>query len=667
MLFFTLFLSSRLSAQTIIQLIKAGDEKFEIADYYAASLYYKDALKKNENDPELNYKFAEASRLFNDYTAAADAYQRVAASDHASQYPLALFWYGEMLRSSCVCKTEEALKQLKRFKNRYHAKDYYAAKAQQEIEACSWVLDHKKINDSVVIEHLGKDVNTTNSEFNAMYIAPDKIQYSSLRNISDDKKKENYRVRIYNQQPNPEKIYMPEGADPSLNIGNGVYAPGSKQFYFTQCEQKDKASTRCDIYVSKYENYKWLPAEKLSINNPNATSTQPGIGFDTHGNEVLFFASDRPGGEGGLDLWASTVGADGSYGAPVNLGKPVNTPGNEITPFYDINSKRLFFSSDWHYGFGGYDIFETSTTGQGWRTPENLLQPVNSSQNDLYYSIAFDNSKAFITSNRVGSYFIEAETCCNDIYAYNTGKKIEKRADTITIAKKDTVNSGLTVGTPTNARDAIPPLVPTNHQPEAPKTIAQKLKRIQKYVPLALYFHNDEPDCCNLRDTTALDYKQTYEAYEGLRFEYERNFSKGLKGHGKDAAKGEIDSLFTNKVDKGFYNLVAFSAELLDLLQSGASMEVTIKGYCSPLNYSEYNIKLGYRRVASLKNFFYHYREGIFLPFIAGGKLALKSVSFGKETAPKTVSENRLDTRNSVYNPAAALERRVEIISVETK
>jgi hypothetical protein len=361
------------------------------------------------------------------------------------------------------------------------------------------------------------------------------------------------------------------------------------------------------------------------------------------------------------------MGKDGSFGTPVNLGSAVNTPGNEVTPFYDVNNKKLYFSSDWLYGYGGYDIFETKSEGANWSTPENLLQPVNSAQNDLYYSVAFDDSKAFITSNRKGSYFIEAETCCNDIYAYNTGRKIERRPETVVTAKKDTVSTKVAETVPIINPDTVPAALLTSLSPETPKTIGEKLKRIQQYVPLALYFANDEPDCCNLRDTTALNYKQTYEAYSSLHYEYEKEFSRGLKGEDKDSAKKEIANFFADKVDKGFYDLIAFSPQLLDLLQSGAIMEVTIKGYCSPLNYSEYNIKLGYRRIASLKNFFFHYRDGIFLPYLANGSLVLKSVSFGKETAPKTVSDSRLDTRNSVYNPNAALERRVEIISVEKK
>jgi len=662
------------AGQTIAQLIKSGDEKAKLADYYVASLYYKDALKKDENNVDLNYKFAESSRMFNDYEAAAKAYKKVVDLDKTWKYPLAAFWQGEMLRSSSTDNTAEAVKVLRRFKNRYHPKDYYSAKAQQDIEACAWVLDHKQPVDSIKIEHLGKEVNTPNSEFNPIPVYPDKIQFSSLRNISDDKKDGEYLVRIYNQQPNPEKIYMPNGSKPDLNIGNGAYTPDSKTFYFTQCEQKNKVATRCDIYSTHYENYKWSDARKLSINDADATNTQPAFGYDKNGQPVLFFASDRNGGQGGLDIWVSKINNDQTYGTPVNAGKIINTPGNEVTPFYDVNNKKLYFASDWHYGFGGYDIFTSKGEYGQWTEPVNLLQPINTAQNDLYYTITVDDSRAYLTSNRKGSFFIEAETCCNDIYAYNTGRGTKPKIDTVTVASvapvvKDTALSKITTENVTPVKADTPIIYAAKTIDTVPprQFIDVQVKKMKQLLPVELYFHNDEPDCCNVKDTTALDYKQTYEAYSAQQGEYRKEFSKGLKGSEKAEAEAEINDLFTKDVDKGFYDLVAFTSQLLDIVKAGNKIEIIIKGYCSPLHLNDYNMKLGYRRVASLRNYFFHYRDGALLPFIANGTLVLKSESLGKETAPKTVSDKLQDTRNSVYSPAAALERRVEIVSVEVK
>jgi outer membrane protein OmpA-like peptidoglycan-associated protein len=653
------------SAQTVAQLMKEGDKNFAEADFYAASQYYKDALKKDDENILLNYKYAESCRTFNDMEGAEKGYRQVIKLDKSNQFPMAIFWLAEVLRSNCECKCDEAVKWLHKFQIKYHKKDFYNAKAQQEIEACAWVRDHSKKNDSIKVEHLGNDINTPQSEFNAIHVFPDKIQFSSLRNISTDKKSEKYLVRIYNQLPNPEPIFVPNGANAQLNIGNGTYSPDSKKFFFTQCEPRDKTTSRCDIYVTKYENYKWATAEKLSehVNDPKATNTQPCVGYDLSGNEILLFSSDREGGEGGMDIWISKLNTDGSYQPAVNAGNSINSKGNEVTPFYDINNKKLFFSSDWHYGFGGYDIFETAGESTNWTSPKNLLQPINTPQNDLYYSVAFDNSKAYITSNRKGSLFVEAETCCNDIYAYATGKKIEKKKEISAEVKTETV---LLSDTAIAVKEEAKQIFPVDTMP-ATKFINEQLRKVKQLLPVTLYFHNDEPGAKTLSDTTALDYKKTYEAYTVLLNEYEKEFSKGLRTGEKTMAEKEVFELFAKKVDKGYYDLVAFSSQLLDLLNAGNKIEITIKGFCSPLNFNAYNIHLGYRRISSLRNYFYHYREGLLNKFISNGNLLLKNESLGEETAPKNISDNREDTRNSVYNPAAALERRVEIVSVELK
>lgn len=647
------------SAQSVGQLIKAGDKKFSEGDYYSALLYYKSAKKKDDENAGLHFKYAEAARMFHDYKEALNAYTKVLKSDKAGSYPIAAFHLGEVLKS--LGRYEEAIRQYRYFRNKYRKQDDYLRKTQQELESCTWAKEHLQPVDSIKIIHLGTDINSGASEFNAVHIFPDKIQYSALRNISGDKKREKYLVRLYNQPPNFQTIFMPEGANEELHIGNGAYSPDSKRFYFTQCEPRDKSSTRCDIYVSTYEHFKWGKVEKLNhhVNDSTATNTHPAVGYDLSGNEVLFFASDREGGKGQMDIWICKRNEDGSYQNAVNAGSSINTPGNEVTPFYNVTNKKLYFSSDWHYGFGGFDIYESSGESVNWTLPVNLLQPVNTPQNDLYYSVALDQSRAYITSNRTGSYFIESETCCNDIYMYETGQKITPLEKTDTV-KKEIVEGELI------SPEIITP-ISANESPTPQVRETDEIKRIQSKLPVVLYFHNDEPECCNLSDTTTLDYRETYQAYTALLGEYIREFSRSSAGGERKKSEEEIMNLFLQKVDKGYHDLVAITAAITESLLKDRKIELNIKGYCSPLNDNAYNIHLGNRRVVSIKNYLAHYRDGILQPYIANGSLFLKHESFGEETAPKGISDNRMDKRNSVYHPDAALERRVEITAVELK
>jgi hypothetical protein len=111
---------------------------------------------------------------------------------------------------------------------------------------------------------------------------------------------------------------------------------------------------------------------------------------------------------------------------------------------------------------------------------------------------------------------------------------------------------------------------------------------MKKLLPLVLYFHNDEPEPRSLNDTTTLNYATTFEGYTRMQQEYVANFAKGNNSN----AKIEINDLFDKHVNKGFYDLVTFSAYLFDALTAGEKITITLSGYCSPLNYNEYNIHL---------------------------------------------------------------------------
>ena len=153
-----------------------------------------------------------------------------------------------------------------------------------------------------------------------------------------------------------------------------------------------------------------------------------------------------------------------------------------------------------------------------------------------------------------------------------------------------------------------------------------------------------------------------------LRFpKYEEEYDRDLPEDQKKLADKQMFDLFTYKVEKGYNNLILFTAQLHNILKAGKKIEVTIQGYCSPLNYSQYNMKLGYRRIVSLRNYFYHFRDGALLPYIQRGDLILRNESLGKEKASKNVSDKIEDIRNSIYSPGAALERKVEVISVEIR
>lgn len=147
-----------------------------------------------------------------------------------------------------------------------------------------------------------------------------------------------------------------------------------------------------DIWMSTYEGTRWEPARKLKkeIN----TKYWEAHGFITEDGSTLIFASDRPGGFGGLDLYVSKLGADGEWGTPVNIGPEINTPFNEDRPFLTNSGKMLFFASQGHHNMGGYDIFHSEMQYNGlWSTPRNLGYPLNNPDDNIFFCPA-ENGKA---------------------------------------------------------------------------------------------------------------------------------------------------------------------------------------------------------------------------------------------------------------------------------
>ena len=99
-----------------------------------------------------------------------------------------------------------------------------------------------------------------------------------------------------------------------------------------------------------------------------------------------------------------------------NLGAPINTSGNEKTPFYNAKKELLYFSSDLHLGLGGYDNFSAAKTDNGWATPINLGYPINSSADDQFYATGENKKTYYFVSNRPGIIGLKSETCCDDIF-----------------------------------------------------------------------------------------------------------------------------------------------------------------------------------------------------------------------------------------------------------
>ncbi len=117
---------------------------------------------------------------------------------------------------------------------------------------------------------------------------------------------------------------------------------------------------------------------------------------------TLYFSSNRPGGYGGLDIYKATKDAKGQWGNVKNLGPKINTEYDDDGPFIDYDNKTLYFSSKGRKGMGGYDIFKSvfDESANEWSEPENLGYPINTPDNDIYYTSTRDGKRAYYSSVR---------------------------------------------------------------------------------------------------------------------------------------------------------------------------------------------------------------------------------------------------------------------------
>lgn len=212
-----------------------------------------------------------------------------------------------------------------------------------------------------------------------------------------------------------------------------------------------------------------------------------------------------------------------------------------------------------------------------------------------------------------------------------------------------------------NTDDSGEPIIKKIYLKPRPVT---KLK-LDKYLPMPMYFDNDEPGNSTLDTTTLLTYEDTYQKYLSKRDVYSSKYAKGLRGDEKGIAIASISTFFDKDVTDGYKYFNKFTEYLLIFLEQGDDAQLVFKGYASPKASKRYNNALTKRRINCVRNHFMNYKDGVFIKFIQSGKLIIREESYGESNVKGGVSDDNSDKRNSVYSPAASKERRLEIIEIK--
>jgi outer membrane protein OmpA-like peptidoglycan-associated protein/tetratricopeptide (TPR) repeat protein len=185
------------------------------------------------------------------------------------------------------------------------------------------------------------------------------------------------------------------------NEGAQTISADGKLLVYTSCDAPDGFGD-CDLYYSLLTRKGWSQPYNIGdIVNSEFWESQPAIAPDVRS---LFFASRRPGGFGGSDIYVSYRMPDGSWGEPLNMGPEINTALDETSPFIHADNQSLYFASAGLPGYGKLDLFVVRKDSTGhWAKPENLGFPINTIEDEATLCISSDGITAYYSSNRSDS------------------------------------------------------------------------------------------------------------------------------------------------------------------------------------------------------------------------------------------------------------------------
>jgi outer membrane protein OmpA-like peptidoglycan-associated protein len=199
-------------------------------------------------------------------------------------------------------------------------------------------------------------------------------------------------------EPVPGKVNGPYHDGPAALSNDGSTLYFTRSNYVKHKLQKDNGNTsHLKLFRAKLDSTgNWSDLHAFAYNDERWSTGHPALSAD---GRILYFASDRPGGFGGSDIWrCKDIGT--GWGVPENLGPTVNTPGNELFPV--INANTLHFSSSGHVNMGGLDIFETQEINGRWSDPVNLNAPINTTRDDFFFILDSTGKAGYLSSDRDG-------------------------------------------------------------------------------------------------------------------------------------------------------------------------------------------------------------------------------------------------------------------------
>ena len=403
--FLSLILSfSGFSQKKNKNLIKA-DEAFENHEYFSAITLYKQALSGSTDETKgyIFYRAGEASQEINDYKEAESYFQKAIKANYTE--PLVYLKLAEVLKIES--KYDESIIEYKNYK----IKGGEAKKADRGISSCQLAKKYSEnptryqIENMTLINSKARDYCASFSDKSNKTIVFSSNREGSLGDIdvtTGKNKSDIYETKVDKNLKWSTPVLLPPAISTEVNEGQPWVSKKGDMIFFTRCPESKGKKSKCGLYMAKKQGSTWGDAELLPFNNDTVQFGHPCLSSD---GKILYLSSRKAGGFGGADIWSCTFDLKkAEWGQLKNAGSEVNTSGNEVFPTLSDDGKHLYFSSDYHPGLGGLDIFEAEAGIDGKYTKHvvNMKAPINSAFDDFSLIFEGKKQKGFFTSNREG-------------------------------------------------------------------------------------------------------------------------------------------------------------------------------------------------------------------------------------------------------------------------
>ncbi|PIY13111.1 MAG: hypothetical protein COZ18_00485 [Flexibacter sp. CG_4_10_14_3_um_filter_32_15] len=512
--------------------------------------------------------------------------------------------------------------------NKLYQKSYQYAQSQSQknvaikgLAICKFGMEGMKNPLDIKPERLPDVINARKLQYFAVLTADEEEMYFTARDGDDPRADEDILRSIKKDSvwQTPEKV---EELNTRSNEGTCTISADGRTIIFTVCENSGRqVYGSCDLFISEKQGDKWSEPKNMgNLINTKHWETQASLSAD---GRTLYFVSTRPGGYGRSDIWKSTRNDRGVWSAPQNLGEKVNTAGEENSPFIHVNGKTLFFASDIHLGFGGFDLFKTEideTDPTGWKKPENLGYPINTHTDQHSLFVTTDGKTAYYSDLKIG----QRDIIKSDIYKFEMPEEIE-----ITVSRyiKGTVYDAKTKQKLEASIDLY------NLSNKQIQSSVKSDPRNGKYLFVL-----------NEGSNYALNVNKEGYLFQSLAFDYSEGTGENVTVdiYLEKAEKGSKVVLNNIFFDTDKWDLKPESKTELDLivkyLQTNPKIKVQISGHTDDVGDKAYNQKLSEKRAASVVQ--YLINAGI-------PKEQLETKGFGeaKPQVPNTSPENRAKNR----------------------